>query len=52
MFVCGHSFCRMDMEKLAQSTKFGCPDCNRVVDLNQYPDKFPSKNYGKGLTLC
>jgi hypothetical protein len=47
VLICGHSFCRADLNKLSfnGTQNFSCPICQRLVNLDYYDSRFPPKNF-------
>jgi hypothetical protein len=47
VLICGHSFCRADLNKLSLNgtENFPCPICKCLTDLNNYENRFPPKNF-------
>jgi hypothetical protein len=47
VLICGHSFCRADVNKLSLNgtQNFPCPICKCLVNLDYYENRFPPKNF-------
>ncbi len=60
VLLCGHTFCYNDIRLLIERIPirgynqreitsglgFQCPLCQRQINLNQYENQFPPKNFG------